>query len=162
MTTLSIVCAMAHNRVIGRANTMPWHLPVDLQHFKQLTLGKVIIMGRATYESIGRPLPGRTTVVLSRQSLLIEGVTCFTSLEAALAAYADEEEIMIVGGAQVYAQSIDLCSRLYLTLIDLALEGDRYFPAFSESDWQIEHDMAYQTDPDTGIRYKFVEYVRKA
>ena len=119
MAKLSIICAMAKNYVIGMDNQMPWHLPEDLQHFKQLTTGKVIVMGRNTYESIGRLLPNRTNVILSRKELDIPGAVCFTSLDAALEAYEDEPELMIIGGANLYAQAMDLCSTMYLTYIDL-------------------------------------------
>ena len=160
MAILSIISAMAHRQVIGMDNTMPWHLPVDLQRFKALTTSKVILMGRSTYESIGRVLPNRTNVILSRQPREIDGAHCFTSLDAALHAFADEEEIMIIGGAHVYEQTIDKCDRLYLTFIDLKVNGDRFFPSFNKADWCIEHDHDKQVDADTGLGYRFIDYVR--
>ena len=160
MSKISIICAMANNRVIGKNNQMPWHLSPDLQHFKKITLGKVIVMGRATYESIGRPLPGRTNVVLSRQKLQLPGVECYTSLEDVLAAYADRPEIMIIGGANLYAQTITMCNKMYLTYIDLQIAGDRFFPQFDADAWTIESDSGSLHDEDSNLDYKFVTLQR--
>jgi dihydrofolate reductase len=159
MAELSLICAMARNNVIGLNNTMPWHLPEDLAHFKALTTGKVIVMGRNTYESIGRPLPKRTNVVLSRSELVISGAVCLTSLDAVLTEYAAEQEIMIIGGANLYAQTIDKCCKMYLTYIDLDVAGDTFFPAFALVDWQIiaasENLVAAN-----GVGYRFVTLSR--
>ncbi|MBS7662886.1 dihydrofolate reductase [Pseudomonas lalucatii] len=140
---LCLIAALAENRVIGRDNQLPWHLPADLKHFKALTLGKPIIMGRKTWDSLGRPLPGRLNLVVSRQpSLQLEGAEVFASLEAAVAR-ADEwareqgvEELMLIGGAQLYAQGLARAERLYLTRVALEPEGDAWFPELNEADWR--------------------------
>ncbi|MFL9814120.1 type 3 dihydrofolate reductase [Stutzerimonas sp. VN223-3] len=140
---LAMIAALAQNRVIGLDNQMPWHLPADLKHFKATTLGKPIIMGRKTWDSLGRPLPGRLNLVVSRQpDLQLDGAETFTSLDEALRraeAWAREQgvdELMLIGGAQLYAQGLGRAQRLYLTRIDANPEGDAFFPAFDESEWQ--------------------------
>src|SRR5690606_10890872 len=135
--------ALARNRVIGRDNQLPWHLPADLRHFKAMTLGKPIIMGRKTWDSLGRPLPGRLNIVVSRQpGLTLEGAEVFATLHAAIeradawARAEGAEELMLIGGGQLYAQGLELAQRLYLTRVDLQPEGDAHFPAFDEAQWQ--------------------------
>ncbi len=153
---LCLIAALADNRVIGRDNRLPWHLPADLKHFKALTLGKPIIMGRKTWDSLGRPLPGRLNLVVSRQpDLRLEGAEVFPSLEAALvraqawARAEDAEELMLIGGAQLYEQGLQRADRLYLTRVALSPEGDAWFPEFADSDWRmassIEHEAAAET-----------------
>ncbi|WP_447588265.1 dihydrofolate reductase [Aquipseudomonas campi] len=140
---LCLIAALAQNRVIGRDNQLPWHLPADLKYFKARTLGKPIIMGRKTWDSLGRPLPGRLNLVVSRQpGLSLEGAEVFASLEAAIVR-ADEwaraqgvDELMLIGGAQLYEQGLELADRLYLTRVALSPEGDAWFPAFDEAAWQ--------------------------
>ncbi|WP_434457616.1 dihydrofolate reductase [Stutzerimonas urumqiensis] len=147
---LSLIVAVARNGVIGRDNAMPWHLPAELKYFKSVTLGKPILMGRKTFESLGRPLPGRLNLVVSRQSgLRYEGAETFDSLERAVVRadeWADEQgasELMVIGGAQLFAEALPSAARLYLTRIDLAPEGDVFFPNWTEADWRrvsrIEH-----------------------
>lgn len=150
---LALIAAVAANGVIGRDNKMPWHLPADLRHFKASTLGKPIVMGRKTWDSLGRPLPGRLNLVVSRQpGLVLEGAETFASLEAALSradAWAREQgagEIMLIGGAQLYAQALPLAERLYLTRIDLAPQGDAFFPAWDSADWRR---VSYEEHPAT-------------
>src|SRR5689334_9243661 len=125
---------MSLNRVIGAGNKIPWHLPEDFKWFKKMTTGHVIVMGRKTYESIGRPLPNRTTIVLSRSPLKIPGVTVVADLKdlGSLEAASAEREIFICGGAQVYEQALPLCSDLYLTLVKRNVDGDTFFPLFEE------------------------------
>lgn len=138
-----MIAALAQNRVIGLDNKMPWHLPADLKHFKAMTLGKPIIMGRKTWDSLGRPLPGRLNLVVSRQpDLQLDGAETFTSLDDALRR-AEQwtreqgvDELMLIGGAQLYAQGMGRAQRLYLTRIDANPEGDAFFPAFEEAEWQ--------------------------
>jgi dihydrofolate reductase len=142
---LSLIAALAENRVIGIDNSMPWHLPGDFKYFKATTLGKPIIMGRKTWDSLGRPLPGRLNIVVSRQpGLTLAGAEVFPSLEAALVR-ADQwareqgvDELMLIGGAQLYGQALEkgLVSRMYLTRVELSPEGDAWFPAFDEGQWQ--------------------------
>jgi dihydrofolate reductase len=139
---LCLIAALAQNRVIGRDNQLPWRLPADLKHFKALTLGKPIIMGRKTWDSLGRPLPGRLNLVVSRQpGLQLEGAEVFASLEAAIVRaeqWAHEQgvdELMLIGGAQLYQQALPLAERLYLTRVELSPEGDAWFPEFDAAAW---------------------------
>ena len=140
---LSLIAALAENRVIGVDNSMPWHLPGDFKYFKAMTLGKPIIMGRKTWDSLGRPLPGRLNLVVSRQpGLVLEGAEVFASLDAAVqraeqwAAGQGVSEVMLIGGAQLYAQGLPDADRLYLTRVELAPEGDAWFPEFDQAQWQ--------------------------
>ncbi|OUM24770.1 diacylglycerol kinase [Pseudomonas putida] len=148
---LSLIAAYAENRVIGIDNSMPWHLPGDFKYFKATTLGKAIIMGRKTWDSLGRPLPGRLNIVVSRQpGLELAGAEVFASLEEALVRaeqWAREqgvEELMLIGGAQLYGQALEkgLVSRMYLTRVEMAPEGDAWFPAFDERQWKLESSEA--------------------
>ncbi|HEY0289566.1 MAG TPA: dihydrofolate reductase [Pseudomonas sp.] len=142
--SLSLIAALAQNRVIGVDNSMPWHLPADFKYFKATTLGKPIIMGRKTWDSLGRPLPGRLNLVVTRQAdLQLEGAEVFTSLDAAVERaeeWADEQgvaEMMLIGGAQLYAQGLPQADRLYLTRVDLSPEGDAWFPEFDQTQWKL-------------------------
>lgn len=153
---LCIIAALAQNRVIGRDNQLPWHLPADLKHFKARTLGKPIIMGRKTWDSLGRPLPGRLNLVVSRQpGLQLEGAEVFTSLDAAIqradawAREANAEELMLIGGAQLYEQALPFAARLYLTRVELSPEGDAWFPDVSEADWHLSSAIEYPPGPET-------------
>jgi dihydrofolate reductase len=155
--TLSLICAMANNRVIGLNNQMPWHLPADLKHFKNTTMGKPIVMGRKTFESIGRPLPGRRNVVVTRNAdYKPDGVDVVASLEQAFALLQDADEIMITGGGNIYQQTLELADRLYLTLIDLDTEGDAFFPAYQHLAWQEKSREAHQPDDKNPYAYVFV------
>ncbi len=153
---LCLIAALAENRVIGRDNQLPWHLPADLKHFKALTLGKPIIMGRKTWDSLGRPLPGRLNLVVSRQpGLQLEGAEVFDSLDAALeraeawAREEDAEELMLIGCAQLYELGLAQADRLYLTRVGISPQGDAYFPDVPEADWHlssaIEHPEGLET-----------------
>lgn len=146
---LSLIAALARNRVIGVDNSMPWHLPGDFKYFKATTLGKPIIMGRKTWDSIGRPLPGRLNLVVSRQpGLLLEGAEVLDSLDAAVqraeawARANGAQEVMLIGGAQLYEQALPHAQRLYLTRVDLEPAGDAWFPAFDERLWQCVSSQA--------------------
>jgi dihydrofolate reductase len=143
------IAAMSLNRVIGAGNRLPWHLPEDFKWFKQMTTGQVIVMGRRTFESIGKPLPHRTTLVLSRSGAVIPGVRVISSLAEIDLAH-ETRQVFICGGAQLYAQTLPLCSDLYLTLVKRTVEGDAFFPPFEEQflpvstvlerpDFQITH-----------------------
>ncbi len=143
---LSLIVAMANDRVIGVNNQLPWHLPPDLQHFKSLTMGKPIIMGRSTFESIGKPLPGRKNIVLSRSITQIDGCEVYASLEAALATLSAEPEVMVIGGAQLYASVIGRVDCMYLTLIDKQVEGDSFFPEWNPQDWQTLVKSSHEYD----------------
>jgi dihydrofolate reductase len=162
-----MIAAMADNRVIGLDNTMPWHLPADLKHFKAMTLGKPIIMGRKTWDSLGRPLPGRLNLVISRQQdLQLDGAETFTTLDAALVRaeqWAREqavEELMLIGGAQLYAQALGQAQRLYLTRIEASPAGDAFFPAFDEAEWQRVDSQAHPAEGEAPA-YRFETWQRR-
>lgn len=163
MTTLSMIVAHASNRIIGKDNDMPWHLPADLAYFKQTTLGKPIIMGRKTYDSIGRPLPGRKNIVISRDtSLTIEGVEVVQSVEQALALVQDVEEIMVIGGGAIYAHCMPKADRLYITHIDADIDGDTQFPAYDLAhDWQQLSTELRTADERNAYDLRFNVYQRK-
>ncbi|AYC31090.1 dihydrofolate reductase [Pseudomonas cavernae] len=153
---LALIAALAANRVIGIDNRLPWHLPADLKHFKALTLGKPIIMGRKTWDSLGRPLPGRLNLVVSRQpGLRLQGAEVFPSLEAALqradtwAREEDAEELMLIGGAQLYAEALPLARRLYLTRVGLSPEGDAWFPEVPAADWHLASSIEHAAGEGT-------------
>lgn len=159
MPILSVIAAMARNRVIGIDNTLPWHLPEDLKRFKALTLGHHILMGRRTHESIGRPLPGRVTVILTRDpGYHVEGCISAHSLDEAMAACGDDAEVFCVGGAQLYAQALPRAQRLYLTEIHAEYAGDARFPAFSAAQWREVVREPHVTAE--GLAYDFVTYHR--
>ena len=155
---ISMVVAMAEQRVIGLDNDMPWHLPADLQHFKKVTLGKPVIMGRKTYESIGRALPGRLNIVVSRDpSLMISGVTCVTCVEEAILAAKQAEEVMIIGGATIYNHFLSVADRLYLTFIDLQVKGDTHFPDYlAQGEWQEVEREVFIADDKNAHNLAFV------
>lgn len=152
---VSVIVAATRNQVIGRDNQMPWHLPADLRYFKQCTLGKPIIMGRKTWESLGRPLPGRLNIVISRQlDTSLEGAEVFADLATAIQRgqeWASEQgvsEVMVIGGGQIYQQAIELAQRVYLTRIDLELEGDAFFPVLDAQLWQKVSAEAHPAQND--------------
>lgn len=158
---LSMIAAMADNRVIGKDNKMPWHLPADLQWFMQTTLGCPILMGRKTYESIGRPLPGRLNIILSRnKNLEIEGCTVVNSLDDALDAAKGFEEVFITGGAHLYEKFLADADRLYLTLIDGKFEGDTFFPDYTEHQWEEVERIDNPADEKNPYSYSFVTLKR--
>lgn len=161
---LALIAACAHDRVIGLNNSMPWHLPADLKHFKQTTLGKPIIMGRKTWDSLGRPLPGRLNLVVSRQAdLQLDGAEVFASLPQAIDRaneWAQEqgvEEVMLIGGGQLYTEALPLADRIYLTRIDLAVTGDAWFPEFHG--WQRVDQQSHAAGDNTPA-YAFETWVK--
>jgi dihydrofolate reductase len=133
---LSAVVAASDNDVIGRGNALPWHLPADLAHFKRLTLGKPILMGRRTFEAIGRPLPGRRNLVLSRRGFAAPGVDVVESIEAACELVAAEPELAIIGGAQIYRQALPQLQTIHLTRVHCTLDGDAFLPELPASQWR--------------------------
>ena len=146
---LSMITAIAHHRVIGLNGSMPWHLPADLIYFKKTTLGSPVIMGRKTFDSIGKPLPGRTNIVLSRSDRLeIEGCIVVKSLDDALVEVGKVDEAFIIGGAQLYRQALPICNRLYLTHIEASFEGDTFFPDYTKLAWKqlsfVRHDVDHK------------------
>jgi dihydrofolate reductase len=158
---ISIIVAMAQNRTIGINNTLPWRCPADLKHFKSLTMGHHMIMGRKTFDSIGKPLPGRTTVVVTRNpALKIDGCIVTHSLNEAIAACAGDEEIFIVGGAELYAQALPLADTIYLTEIQQNVIGDAHFPVFNQQMWrEIAREQHTQEAPQP-LTYHFVTLQR--
>jgi len=144
---ISLVAALALNSVIGRDGGLPWHLPADLKRFKRLTLGHPILMGRATYESIGRPLPQRRNLVLSRSGFHADGVEVFSDLDAAFAAVADVDELMVIGGARVYREALPRADRLYLSVVHGEFEGDTRFPPIDPMAWTVVSTEHVPSDP---------------
>ena len=161
---LSIVAALARNRVIGRGNRMPWHLTEDLKRFKRLTLGHAVIMGRKTFDSIvaatGKPLSGRESIVITRsRDWAAPGCRATHSLEAALAAVSAPQEAFVIGGGEIYALALPRAARLYLTEIEDEFEGDAFFPDFDRSLWR---EVARERRTQDGLDYAFVDYDRQA
>jgi dihydrofolate reductase len=158
---ISIIAAMAENRVIGRENSLPWHLPNDLKHFKRLTSGHAIIMGRKNYESIGRPLPERTNIVVTRTpDYRAPGCTVVHSIGDALVAAGDDPEVFIIGGAELYAQTLARAHRLYLTEIHAHVSGDTYFPNFDMNAWREQAREKQEADATHPFAYSFVTLER--
>ena len=159
---VSIIAAMDRNRLIGNQNQLPWHLPADLAHFKQVTMGKPIIMGRKTYESIGRPLPGRTNIVLTRSpGFHAEGVLTAKTLNQALDYVSAEDEVMIIGGSSIYELGLPVADRLYITYVEAACEGDAWFPEFDLENWRVITSEHHAADEKNSSEYRFVTYQRK-
>ena len=153
---------MTRNRVIGRDNDMPWHLPAELRHFKQVTMGKPIVMGRRTFNSIGRVLPGRQNIVITRDTeFMFTGVTVVHSFAQAVRAAGDAEELMIIGGANLYRQTLYQVDRLYITLIHVELEGDTYFPELNEQDWIQVEKVRREADEKNEYAMTFLVLERK-
>ena len=165
---LAIIVAQAKNRVIGVNNKLPWHLPEDLRYFKQVTMGKPIIMGRKTFDSIGRPLPGRTNIVITRQEdYKPANVEVVNSLDAAIemaesiALINGIDEAMVIGGAQIYAEALDKAQRLYLTEVDADINGDAWFPDFDRSAWQEVGREDFAAEGPNPYNYSFVVLDKK-
>lgn len=159
---LELIVAHAKNGVIGKNGTMPWHLSEDLKHFKAVTMGCPVIMGRKTHESIGRPLPGRRNIVISRNpDFVAEKCEVVNSLEDALALLSDAPKAFVIGGAQIYKKAIDLCQSAWVTEIDLAVEGDAFFPALDSNTWE-RHELRTVEATDTTPKLVFCRFDRKA
>ncbi len=154
---ISLIVAMDRNRIIGLDYSLPWRLPADLKYFKAITMGKPIIMGRKTHDSIGRPLPGRENVVLSREAgYQTQGCTVLSSLEEVYKRFADTGEIMIMGGADLYEQTLDTAKRIYLTEVHAEVEGDTYFPEFDREIWEETSRQDFKADEKNQYDYSFV------
>jgi dihydrofolate reductase len=159
---LSLIAAVSRNNVIGKDNKMPWHLPADLQFFKTTTLGKPIIMGRKTWESLGRILPGRRHIVVTRnKDYTAEGVEIIHSTDAALKQASNVDEAVIIGGAHLYEEMLPLTDRLYLTEIDAEFEGDTFFPEWNKEEWEVVSSDAHPADEKNSFPYRFVVYDRR-
>lgn len=172
MMQISMIAAMANNRVIGAGNAMPWHLPADLKHFKKITIGKPIIMGRKTYASIGKALPGRLNIVVSSDdNFTLPDATVVNSCEQAIDVAAnhcaeqltEDPEVMIIGGGTIYSHFLAFCHRLYLTQIELDVAGDTYFPDYMANySWQELDSESHQADPLNPYCYRFITLVKQA
>lgn len=157
---LNLIAALGRNGVIGIGNRLPWHLSEDLRHFKALTLGYPVLMGRKTFESLGRPLPGRRNIVVTRNAeWQPAGAEVAHSLEQALALCRGAQEVFFIGGADIYRQALPLAQRLYLTEVDASPEGDAFFPAFDRARWR-ESARDRRHDEGSGLDYAFVVYER--
>jgi dihydrofolate reductase len=162
MPRVSIIAAMAENRVIGIHNTLPWHLPEDLKRFRRLTTGHAVIMGRKNYESIGKPLPDRRNIVVTHDpGYQAPGCVVVDSLPAALAAAGDDAEIFVIGGAEIYRQLLTTADRLYLTLVHADVRGDTYFPEFGAEAWHETSRERHEADDRHRHAYSFVTYERR-
>ena len=156
---ISIIVAMSKNRVIGRDNDMPWHLSNDLKNFKRITMGKTVIMGRLTYQSIGRPLPNRKNIVLSR-NLVDTNVLIFNNLQEVLNFSKDEDEVFIIGGEDIYCQTIKKANKIYLTTIDKEIIGDKYFPDIDLSSWDKISSENYIKDENNTHDFQSEVYLK--
>lgn len=156
---ISIIVAMSKNRVIGRDNDMPWHLSNDLKNFKRITMGKTIVMGRLTYQSIGRPLPDRKNIVLSR-NLVDKNVLIFNNLQEVLNFLKDEDEVFIIGGEDIYCQTINKANKIYLTTIDKEIIGDKYFPDIDLSSWNKISSESYIKDENNTHNFQSEVYLK--
>jgi dihydrofolate reductase len=162
MNKLSIVVAISANNAIGKNNQLLWHLPADLKHFKEITSGHTIIMGRKTYDSIGRPLPNRRNIVITRKTdLQIENVEIVNSLQQAISLCEKEEEVFIIGGAEIYKSSISLVNRIYLTTIHQEYEADVFFPELKTEEWLETFQEYHKADEKNNVAYTFSTLERK-
>jgi dihydrofolate reductase len=161
VTHIALIAAMAENRVIGRDNRLPWRLSADLRRFKSLTMGKPVIMGRKTYESIGKPLPGRSNIVVTRDpDYRAPGCRVVHSLEQALEAAAAHDEVMVIGGAELYRQTLERAERMYLTLVKTEVDGDALFPDIQPQQWRELERASHRADEKNEYDYDFVTLER--
>ncbi|MCW8926459.1 MAG: type 3 dihydrofolate reductase [Xanthomonadales bacterium] len=157
---LTLVAALGRNRAIGLDGRMPWHLPAELQHFKRTTMGKALVMGRKTWQAIGRPLPGRQNIVVSRNPLLeVDGIEVAGSLREALQ-IANSQEVMVIGGGQLYEQAMPLADRMVLTLIDIEPEADTWFPDWDDAQWERVAEQHFEADEKNPLAYCVIELER--
>jgi dihydrofolate reductase len=159
---ISLIAAMANDHSIGIDNRMPWHLPADLKHFKKITLSKPVIMGRRTFESLGKALPERTNIIVTQQEdFIAPNCVIAHSLKAAIKSAGNADEIMIIGGGQLYQEAIKIAQRMYLTFIDLNTQGDTFFPKWDENEWKEISREVHHKDAVNTYDYKFVVLERK-
>jgi len=158
-----MIAAMSTNRVIGINNQLPWHMPADLKHFKSLTINKPVVMGRKTYESIGKPLPNRQNIIVTKQAnYRASGCDVVNSIDAAINAAEAKHEIMIIGGANLFEQCLPLAKRLYLTVIETNIAGDTFFPNWNKEEWTITSRESHQPDDKNQHPYCFMQVDREA
>ena len=160
MPHIALLVAVARNGVIGRDNKLPWHLPAELKRFKELSLGKPVLMGRKTYESIGKPLPQRRNIVITRNAAYsAPGIEVAGSLEESIRMAGDVPEIVIIGGGEIFKESLPIATRMYYTVVQADIEGDAYFPEVDWSQWQ---ETAREPGPPSDPPFEFRVYERKA
>ncbi|HLE94250.1 MAG TPA: type 3 dihydrofolate reductase [Sulfuricaulis sp.] len=158
---VSLIAAMSENRIIGINNKLPWHLPADLRHFRRLTTGHPVIMGRRNYESIGKPLPNRTNIVVTRNpDYRAAGCLVTHSLDDAMNSAGNDSEIFIIGGAEIYRQAFDRANRIFITLIHARIEGDTYFPEFEGPPWREISRERHERDENNPYSFSFLIYER--
>jgi len=157
---VTIVVAIAQNHAIGKNNQLLWNLPRDLKHFKDITTGHTVIMGRKTYDSVGKPLPKRRNIIITRQNITIEGCEVVPSIEDALTLCADEEEVFIVGGAEIYRQSMHLTNRIYLTIVKKDFEADSFFPPIDVEEWKTTEQEDFEPDEKNPLPFSFITLER--
>ncbi|HTM98802.1 MAG TPA: dihydrofolate reductase [Pedobacter sp.] len=156
MNKISIVVAISENNAIGKDNQLLWHLPADLKHFKEITTGHTIIMGRKTYDSIGKPLPNRRSIVITKNaSLVIPGVEVVTSVANAFELCKQEEEVFVIGGAEIYRQSLAYATHIYLTRVHQEYGADTFFPEIDPSEWKELNSITHQADQKNEVAYTF-------
>ncbi len=159
---ISLVAAASDNNVIGNKGQLPWKMPADMKFFKDLTMGHVVIMGRKTYESMGKPLPGRKNIVVTQNIFFkAEGCTVLGSLTEAFNAFTDEKEVFVIGGAQIYSQSLQKADKIYLTRIHCTVEGDAHFVKLPEKEWVETRHNNHPADNKNPYSYSFIELVHK-
>ena len=158
---ISLIVAVAENGVIGDRNALLWHISEDLRHFKAVTTGHPVVMGRKTWESLGRPLPNRTNVVITRQNIEIPGCTVVHSLEEAVALFPDDEEVFVIGGAQIYGEALPAADRFYLTRVHRAYEGDTRFPEWDAAEWRLVGSESFPCGERYEYPFTFETYERK-
>jgi dihydrofolate reductase len=158
---VTAVVATSENHAIGKDNKLLWYLPADLKHFKQITTGHTVIMGRKTYDSVGKPLPNRRNIIITRQAIEIPGCEVVNSIQAALALCKDEPEVFIVGGADIYKQAMHLTNRIYLSIVHKQFEADSFFPEINKDEWKEVSREDYQPDEKNLYAYSFITLERE-
>ena len=158
---VSAVVAISENHVIGKDNKLLWYLPKDLKHFKEITSGHTVIMGRKTYDSVGKPLPNRRNIIITRQPITIEGCEVVNSVEAALDLVKDKHEVFIVGGAEIYKLAMPLTDRIYLTIVHAEFEGDTFFPEIDERIWKEVSRQDHEADEKNSLAFSFITLERR-
>lgn len=158
---ISLVVAVASNQVIGKNNQLPWHLPADLKHFKQITTGHAVFMGRKTYDSIGKPLPNRRNIIISRSVKEIVGCEVAASLEVALQICKEEDEVFIIGGSEIFRESLPIANRIDLTRIHQDVDGDTFFPEIDLQIWQETQREDFSPDEKNPFSYSFITLNRR-
>ncbi len=160
--TLSIIVAIAKNRAIGKENQLLWHISEDLKRFKRITMGCPVIMGRKTFESLGRPLPGRKNIIITRNtSLCYEDCECYGSIEEAIASCNDDKEVFIIGGGEIYKQTISIADKLYLTVVHHNYDADTFFPEIDPMQWEETNFESFERGEKFEYPYSFIDYTRR-